>query len=145
MTNKSHVSMLLCPCCGEGSSIALETRIDPQTRTLKKSLPDRMLDREPCKDCQNQFNDYKTKGFTLFIINDSYEDAMQRFESKSSYEKKKLLPPTPWQFFSGLVVMKNEAANKIFQDFDMSHGAAFIPISLANKLGIEKPTQSLKD
>lgn len=121
-------SLLICPICGKDQGIAPLGKISP----YDPKAPRQMLDREPCEACQKDIENYKKQGFVVFIIDDQYEvelDKAQRSHNKNY--------PSPWQFFVGLNVLKIEATERIFQNMDMSRGAAFIPKSLALKIGLK--------
>ena len=106
-----------CPCCGKDTGVALLGKIKDDAEA-----PINIYDQEPCDSCKKEFDDYKTKGFVLFIIRDEYE--------KYAHTK------SPWLFFYRVSVITHEAKEKIFKDFDTSKGAAFLPLSFAKEIGV---------
>lgn len=116
-------SVMKCPVCAEDTGLALLGRLRDDAEA-----PRQMLDRDPCDKCKERFNDYRNTGFTVFVIDDAYENHRER--------------ATPWQFFKSAHVLKREAANSIFKD--TSAGACFINLSLAKQIGLEEVRNSDK-
>lgn len=125
-------SILICPICGEDQGIALLGQIGQEDR----EAPRQMLDRGPCAECQEKLEEYKKQGFVLLVVDDEYENAVDKAER--SFKKDY---PSPWQFFIELHVIKKEAAKDMFKNFDMSKGVAFIPKSIARQIGLKAPTK----
>ena len=112
-------SLILCPCCGESTGVALMGRLKDD-----QEAPRHCPDVEPCEKCKTQFAEYKKQGFVLYIIRDEYDDNQKR--------------ATPWQFYYGVVVITYEARDRLFHGADFSKGSAYLPLSLANRLGLYK-------
>jgi len=110
-------SMLCCPICGNGSSIALVGLLPED-----KQAPRNMIDKTPCSNCTDDIEERKKLGFICFVIRDEFEKSQGA---------------TPWQFFDSYHVIKTDAAQRMFQGLDLSYGAAFIPLSIAKQIGLK--------
>lgn len=123
-------SITICPMCGKETGLALMGKLPGDIEA-----PRNCLDRGPCDDCCSKLKEYKTIGFVVLVINDEYEEAIDKINRKYGYSKKMKEDnkPSPWQFFHSVNVLKMEAAERIFNGLDMSHGLVFISLSLAKK------------
>lgn len=67
LSNKHGVnpSLMVCPCCGESTGVALCGRLPDDAEA-----PRSMLDLEPCGKCRSEFDGYRQRGFVFFILAD---------------------------------------------------------------------------
>ena len=81
-----------------------------------------MCDLEPCKKCREEIDEHAKMGFLLIVVRDEAEEGK---------------PFWPW--FLWYSVVKTEAAERMFHNFDLSKGRAVLPHSLAKKIGLPEP------
>ena len=116
---KSHVSLTICPICGDGVDVLLDRR-------LKKSLPPRVMAQNPCDKCKNDLEEYKKKGVVLLTISNDFEEGSSG---------------SPWPYFKYLSVVKDEAAEKMFTGIDFkANKIMFLPEKIATQIGLKMPT-----
>lgn len=118
-------SVMQCPVCGQDTGLALFGKLKGDAKAPKYSI-----DREPCKDCCAQFDEYKNMGFVLFGIDDEYDKV----------DKKEI---TPWQMFREVHVIKQEAAERMFDPEMRKAGAMFINQGALRNFGIPAPTEKV--
>ena len=123
---KSHVTLLLCPCCGDDVAVGLHKR-------LAEVLEAKTLDTEPCAACKTKFDEFKSLGFVLFVVRDEYERRTAAGEADL---------PT-WPFFYAVHVTTHDFARRVFVGVDFASGCAFISQSLCKRLGIDEAIDPL--
>lgn len=121
-------SVTMCPCCGKDTGIALNGLMKGDAEA-----PRNMVDRGPCEKCSTEFEDFKMVGFVIFVISDEYDRAVAKD------------PKTPpWPFFHSLNVIKHEAAERMFENMDLSKGCAFMPLSVAKSIELVNQDGTIK-
>ena len=109
----------LCPVCAKKmqDSIVMNTMLTRYHAAQVEKLHGKAtgFSSEPCQDCQ----DLKAQGFVLIGVDDS----------------KTTDRANPWRT-GHLWVITWEAARRIFGGYDLSKGAAYLPIDLAEHLGL---------
>lgn len=111
-TDKSYVGMTQCFVCMEPKDILLDRR-------LRNTLPKlACYDKEPCDKCK----EYMKQGIILISVRDG--------ESGDN----------PYRT-GGWIVIKEEAAHRIFKDVDFSRRVAFVPDSVWDTIGLPRGEQ----
>lgn len=103
-------SLMCCPVCGKETGVALLGQLKDDAEA-----PRYISDSEPCEKCRADFEEYKQKGFLIFVIEKENRD---------------------WRFFHSLHVIKFEAAEKLFEPEFRKEGACFMSLKDATELNL---------
>lgn len=116
-----NASLLLCPCCGKDTGLALLGRLKDDAEA-----PRRLIDRSPCDKCRAEFDEMRMRGMLLLIVRDEAKDCGDDF----------------WPFYVGAAVINPKA---IDDDDIRQRGTALISESEARRLGILNALEGSKE